>query len=103
MVDVALLDDGTCTDHHRATDARVADRRTGFDHDTSLDLRASIDVTVVAWFEHFEHEPITFEERVFLPSVDPPAFQHLVVDDLALLDDPLDRIGDLEFATWRRL
>src|SRR5581483_6633417 len=35
--------------------------------------------------------------------VEPPTLQHLVHDALAVVDEPLDRIGDLELAARRRL
>ena len=53
--------------------------------------------------ERLEHEAVALEQRILLAGVDPPAPQDLVADAPAVVDEPLDRIGDLELATRRRL
>ena len=53
--------------------------------------------------DRVEHQPVALEQRILLAGVDPPALQDLVADAQALVDEPLDGIGDLELAARRRL
>ena len=50
-----------------------------------------------------ENKTVTFEQRVFLARVDPPSVEHLVTNPVALFEQPLDGVGDLEFAALGRL
>ena len=49
-----------------------------------------------------EHEAVAVQERVLLAGVDPPAPQDLVPDLMAVVDELLDRVGDLELVARRR-
>src|SRR2546427_636877 len=42
-----------------------------------------------------EHDPIGFEQIVFLPTVKPPGLQAFAQDPAAPIQQPLDGVGDL--------
>ncbi len=75
----------------------------GLDDDATLD-RATSSSTVPSQrgVERLEHEPVALEQRVLLAGVDPPALQDLVAHPVAVVDEPLDGVGDLELAARRR-
>lgn len=97
--DVAVVDHRVATNHDRSPNTRVDDLCTLHDHDTPLDLRTGVDASLVARLEHLEHQSIALQQRILLAGVDPPTLQHFVANGLALFDEPLDGIGNLQFAT----
>ena len=66
-------------------------------------LRVVVDLAVDAGLDRVEHQPVAVEQRILLAGVDPPALQDLVRDPVAMIDEPLDRVGDLELTARRRL
>ena len=64
---------------------------------------SSSTLAVDARLDRVEHEAVAVQQRVLLAGVDPPALEHLVRDRMAVVDQPLDRVGDLELAARRRL
>ena len=50
-----------------------------------------------------QQQPVRLEQRRQLAGVDPPAGEHLAAHPVALVDQPLDGVGDLELAARRRL
>ena len=45
-----------------------------------------------------EHEAVALQQGLQLAGVLPPAVEHLVAHPVAVVDEPLDRVGDLELA-----
>ena len=72
------------------------------DHPT-LERGSLVDGAVDARLDRLEHEPVALEQRVHLAGVDPPAVEDLVAHPVAVVDEPLDGVGDLELAAGRRL
>ena len=85
-------------DHERAAQGRVGDDRAGFDNDPAIDRRRVIDLAVDSGLDLFEEQAVGFKQRRELAGVDPPALEDLVHHRVALVDQPLDRVGDLELA-----
>ena len=64
---------------------------------------ASSTVPVDAGLERLQQQAVALEQRVELAGVDPPAVEDLVADPVAVVDEPLDGVGDLQLAAGRRL
>src|SRR4051812_33378306 len=96
--DEAVLDPGPLADDGGPAHGRVLDHRAGLDHHPSLDLAVAFDGALDELLEGLEDQAVGFEQRRQLPGVDPPALQHLVAHLVALVEQPLDRLGDLELA-----
>ena len=73
-----------------------------FDDNPAVDRRRVVDLAVDARFDHLEQQSVCFQQRRQLSGVDPPTGQQLAAHPLALIDQPLDCVGDLQFAPWRR-
>src|SRR4051812_25070553 len=100
--DEAVDDAGVRTDGRGSAHGRVDDLCPGLDHDASLDARRVVDDAVAARFDRLEHEPVALEEGILLAGVDPPTLQDLVTHAVAMVDQPLDGVGDLELTARRR-
>ena len=74
-----------------------------FDDGASFEGGVFVDSSFDSRFERLEDEPVALEQRILLAGVDPPAVEDLVADPVAAIDQPLDRVGDLELAAGRRL
>ena len=66
--------------------------------DAAVDHGALVDLAVDALLDPLEQEPVGLEQRGELPGVDPPAAEQLAAHLMAVVDQPLDGVGDLEFA-----
>ncbi len=99
--DIAVHDARVASDDRRAADPRTDDLCTGFDHHPSLDRRCRVDRAVDTRVESLEDQAVALQQRVLLTGVEPPPAQHLVPNDVATSDQPLNRIGDLELAARR--
>ena len=86
------------TAHDRRLEARA-----GFDDDAAFDARVCVELAVDARLDRVEDEPVAVQQRVLLAGVDPPALEDFVHHRVAVVDQPLDRVGDLELAPRRRL
>ena len=75
----------------------------GLDDDPPFDARRVVEPAVDLRRDRVEHEAVALEQRVLLAGVDPPAGEDLVAHPVPLVDQPLDRVGDLELAARRRL
>ena len=64
-----------------------------------VDRRGGVDPPRHRRLEGLEHQTVALEQRILLAGVDPPALEYFVAHPLALIDQPLDGVGDLEFAT----
>src|ERR671919_1915075 len=53
--------------------------------------------------QRLEHQPVALEQRILLARVDPPALEDLVVDAMAVVDQPLEGVGVLHLPPPRRL
>ena len=96
--DVGVLDPRAGADHGRAADDRAAHLRAGLDHDPSLDLRVGVDLALEAGLDLLQHEAVGLEHVGELAGVLPPAADHLRLHLVAVLDQALDRLGDLQLA-----
>ena len=101
--DVAAGDAGAGADDGRAAHVRVEQLGAGLDDDAALDPARALQLAVDARLERLEHPGVRLEQRVLLAGVEPPALEHLVADGVAVVDQPLDGVGDLELAAPRRL
>ena len=75
----------------------------GLDDDPAVDRRRVVDRAVDARLELLEQQPVGLEQRRQLAGVDPPARQQLGAHPVAVVDQPLDGVGDLQLAAGRRL
>ena len=96
--DVAVDDAGARTDHGGAADDRALHLGALLDHDPALDPRALVDQSGDRRLDGLEHEAVALEERGEHAGVLPPAVEDLVAHPVALVDQPLDGVGDLELA-----
>ena len=101
--DVAVGDRGVLTDDGRAADVGVDHHRALLDDDPALDARRGVDAAVDARLDRLEHQTVALEQRLELAGVLPPTVEHLVTDLVAVVDQPLDRVGDLQLAPGGRL
>ena len=62
-----------------------------------------VDGAVDAVLDLLEQQAVGLEQRGQLPRVDPPPGQQLGAHPVAVVDQPLDGVGDLELAARRRL
>ena len=96
--DVGVLDVGAGADHGRAADDRAAQRGAGLEHDPALDPGLLVDLALDLGLQLLEHEPVGLEHVGELAGVLPPAADDLGADRAAVVDQLLDRLGDLELA-----
>src|SRR5690606_20466015 len=101
--DVAVDDAGSAADDGGPEDTAVDDLDAGFDDHASLDRRALVDGPLRAALQRLEDQPVALQRRVLLAGVDPPAPEHVVVPPVAVVDQPLDGVGDLQLAPPRGL
>src|SRR6476659_10387778 len=100
--DEAVGDARTRTDHQRTAQDRVGHDGSGFDDDSTVEARCLVDLAVDTSLDLLEQQPVGFQQRCELASVDPPTGQQLATNPRALIDQPLDGVGDLQFAARRR-
>src|SRR5713101_6647216 len=100
--DEAVLDPGAGTDDRRPADLRPDDRSSGLDDDPPVDLGLCINRPVDAGRNGLEDQPVGLEEGCELAGVDPPSLQLLAADVVAVIDQPLDGVSDLQLAPARR-
>ena len=65
-------------------------------------MRGLVDLAVAAGLERLEHAAVALEQRILLAGVEPPALEHVVAHPVALVDQPLDGVGDLQLAARAR-
>ena len=101
--DEAVDDARAGADGDRAADRRVHDLGAGLDHHPPVDRRRVVDRAVDPRLDLLEQQPVGLEQRRELPGVDPPALSSSVRTRWPCVDQPLDRVGDLQLAASRRL
>ncbi len=101
--DVRVDEAGARADDRRAAHHGTDDLGPLLDDHAPLDARPVVDVAVDPVLDRVEHETVAVEERVLLAGVDPPALEDLVGDGVAVVEEALDRVGDLELVAARRL
>ena len=74
-----------------------------FDDDAAFDARLLVDGALVRGLEGLEDVAVALEQWILLAGVDPPALEDFVRDPVTVVEEPLDRVGDLELAPRRRL
>ena len=90
------------TDRSRSAHDGSLQTSAGFDHNPAFDARELVDRTVDSARERVEDQPVAVEQRILLPGVDPPSVEDLVRDGVTVVEQPLDRVGDLELTACRR-
>ena len=83
------------------TDAAL-EPRAGLDDHPTVDLRVD-QLALDPALDRVEHEPVGGEHVLELAGVLPPALDDVRVDPRPLVDEVLDRVGDLELAARRGL
>ena len=86
----------------RAADGGALEPRAGLDHDPALDLRVD-QLAVDAFDLVVEHQAVGLEHVLQAPGVLPPAAHDVGLHPQAVVDQPLDRVGDLQLAPGRGL
>jgi hypothetical protein len=97
--DEAVLDHGAGADDERTAQRGVGDGGAGLDDDPAVEHARLVDGAVDARLDLLEQQTVGLEQRRELAGIDPPAGELLLADPLALVDEPLDGVGDLEFAS----
>src|SRR3954451_18487551 len=100
--DVAVGQSRAGADDRRAADHGALQPRARLDDHAPVDLRVD-ELAVDAGDERVEDEPIGLEHVLEAAGVLPPAAHDVRLDALAVVDEVLDRVGDLELAPRRRL
>src|SRR5918996_855656 len=100
--DVAVHHAGARPDDGGSEDPAVHDLGAGLDDDPALDGRPGVYRSLDPRLQRLEHQPVALEQRILLARVDPPALEDLVVDAMAMVDQPLDGVGDLQLTPPRR-
>src|SRR5512143_1769818 len=100
--DERAADLGAGADDRRTADRTGEDPRARFDHDLSLDTRPRVDPIERTRRERVEDDAVRLEHVFDFPRVLPPARDEVRVDTLAVIDEPLDRVGDFEFLPGAR-
>ena len=70
----------------------------GLDHDPALDPRVLVDLALELGLQLLQHQAVGLEHVGELAGVLPPAAHDLGADRVAVVDQLLDRLGDLELA-----
>src|SRR5881394_2540660 len=100
--DVRVGDSRTGADDRRAADDRALEPRTVLHDDASLDLRVD-ELALDLALDVLQYEAVRLQHVVELARVLPPAGDGAAGDGPAAVDQPLDRIRDLQLAATRRL
>src|SRR5262249_43100235 len=95
--DVRLLDPGPAADDRGATDRAVDDLGPRLGDPLAPHLGALGDA-LDARLQRVEDDAVGFQHVLELAGVLPPALDDVRPDGAALVDQPLDRVGDLELA-----
>src|SRR5690606_26125605 len=100
--DVDVFDQGVFADDSSAAHDAVDDARTGFDSDTPVNLRIfDHAVRGDGRFEFLKHQTVGFEHVQCLAGIHPPTPVDMWIDPIAMIDHPLNGIGDFVFAACR--
>ena len=83
-------------------DGGALEPRARLDHHAPVDLRFD-QLALDAALDRVEHEPVGREHVLEAAGVLPPALDDVRLDARALVDEMLDRVGDLELAAGRGL
>src|SRR4051794_14526552 len=100
--DEAVGDSCPGADDHRTAQDRVGDDRARLDDHAAVEARCLVDLSVDARLDLLQQQSVRLQKRSELAGVDPPARQELAADALALIDEPLDGVGDLQLASGGR-
>ena len=100
--DVRVAHDRAGADDRRAAHARAFQPCAGLDDDAAVDLRL-VEVAVDPALDGVEDQPVGLEHVVQAAGVLPPAAHDVRLDALAVVHQPLDRVGDLQLAALGRL
>ena len=98
--DVRVLDHRPLADDGGAADRALEDARPLFHDDLAQDLRVR-DRAVAVGKQGVENDAVRLQEILEPSRVFPPPLDHVRAHDLARVDEPLDRIRDLELPPRR--
>src|SRR5579862_3901935 len=96
--DEAVLDQAVLADHNWSPNGAVDDSRPFPDRDAAFDT-GILAGPVVDRFDVFEDQAVGIEHRLHGSGVFPPAFNDMGPNGEAAVDQSLDGVCDLEFAT----
>src|SRR5262245_8610293 len=96
--DIGVDDSRLLADDRRAADRAVDDFGAFLDDHLADQLRVAVDIALDRGGHLFEDQPVGLQYIVLLAGVDPPALMDIREDLAAVLDQPLDRVGDLQLA-----
>ena len=99
--DVAVGQRGAGADDRRPAHGRAHEPRARFDDHAPLDLRVD-QLAVDPLLDVLEDQPVRLEHVLESAGVLPPAADDVRLDAAALVDEVLDRVGDLELAARGR-
>ena len=97
------IEPGAGADDDRAPDAGAHHLGALLDHDPPVELAGLVDRRRRCGARALEQQAVGLQQRRELAGVDPPAGQQLRADPVAVVDQPLDGVGDLQLAAGRRL
>ena len=101
--DVAVFDDGVFADDGWAANDAIDDLRAAFDCYTTINLRIFDDrIRSNAGCQFFQDEAVGFEHIGGLASVNPPTFMDMRKNAMSGIHQPLNRVGDFQFAALGR-
>src|SRR5690606_29474897 len=101
--DVAVDDLRVFPDDRRAAHHAVHDLCAALDRHAAVHLGAAVDIAVHVRLKLVQHVAVGGQHIVGAPGVDPPALVDVRVDRITVVDQPLDRVGDLQLPTERGL
>src|SRR6266508_169562 len=101
--DIGVDDAGLLADDRRAANRAIDDLGTLLDDHLADQLRVAIDVSFDYGGQLFQDQAISLKHIVLLAGIDPPSLVDVGEYLPAMFDEPLDRVGDLQFAApgWR--
>src|SRR5262249_11872965 len=93
--DAAIDDPGVLAINARPADGAIADLSAFLENHIANQLRVTVDVPFPQRRQLFQDQAVRLQHIVLLAGVDPPALVDVREPLPAMLDQPLDRIGDL--------
>ncbi len=99
--DVGVLDDGAAADDGGAPHRALRDAGAGLHDHLAQDL-ALLDLSLRAWRQRVEDDAVGLQHVLEPARVLPPSLDHVRPHEVAMVDQPLDGVRDLELAARRR-
>src|SRR5258708_38787807 len=97
--DVGVLDEGALANDGRASNQRSLDDSPLLDNHVADELGLGVDISMIAGLGALQDDPVGVEHVLELAGVLPPSFDQVRQHLAALINQPLNRVGDLELAS----